>query len=496
MGIKVVPKVQVTDKQSLSVVYTPGVAASCLETVKNEENSYNYTNRENFVGVFSFDYEKSLKRAEFLKLSLGIDAIPFEIEKCSKDDIKFIIENLECTFGGIDLSLISDEVKDIDFKAGIPVLKGVVSDLKEFFLCVSKNLFMFDMNKLKGDLSERSLTLRQMAGGVIETEITTEKHIKPVGIITDGSAVLGLGNIGALASIPVMEGKSALFASFAEISAVPVCIKTQEINEIVKLITMIKNSFSAINLEDISAPRCFEVEKELRNKLDINVFHDDAHGTSIVVTAGIINALKVVGKKIDKVKAVISGAGAAGTTIGKLLLHAGLKNLIMCDKFGAINKDDEYSQENHRELAKITNPHNEKGKIEDVIEGADVFIGVSAGSILKKEDVEKMSDKPIVFALANPIPEIMPEEAEEAGAYIVATGRSDYKNQINNCLAFPGIFKGILKYGVKEITDEIKLNCAKKLAETISSDKLNKDYIIPDSFDSRVVETVSEGVCL
>lgn len=494
MGLKIVPKVKVTDKHSLAVIYTPGVAASCLKIKDDKNTSFDYTNRENTIGVFSFSYEKSLKRAEFLKASLNIDAIPFEVNSEDSKDIKFLIENLEPSFGGVDLSLIAENVANVDFEVKIPVLTTPVPNLKEFFLCVSKNVFMFDLNKLTGTLGEQSLTLRKNAGGVVEVELTKEKHVKPVGILTEGSAVLGLGNIGALAGMPVMEGKSVLFSSLGGISAVPICIKTQVPEEFIKVSSLIKNSFSAINLEDISAPSCFEIEERMQKESRIPVFHDDEHGTAIVVAAGLINALKIVNKDIDKIKIVISGAGAAGTAISKLLIEANAKNIIICNRNGAIEKDKHYTKQNQTELAQITNPNNEKGSLKEIIKNADVFIGVSAPNLLDENDIKNMAENAIVFALANPIPEIMPDIAEKAGAKVVATGRSDFKNQINNSLAFPGVFKGLLKYKKNKITQKMKFNCAKALAEVVPKDKLSKDFIIPDALDLKAVDAVAEAI--
>lgn len=496
MSLKFVPKVKVTDKHSLAVVYTPGVAAACLEIVENQSAAFDYTNRENTVGVFAFEYEKALKRAEFLKNALNIDAVPLEINTENSDEIKFVVENLEPTFGAMDLSLLSEYVQNVSFDVEIPVLKGQTDNLKEFFLCVSKNAFIPDLNKLSGTLGEQSLTLRKMSGGSIESIYTKEPHIKPIGVISEGSAVLGLGNIGAFAALPVMEGKSVLFSSLADLSAIPICIKEQNIEKFVKIVSLIKNSFSAINLEDITAPNCFEIEKKLSAKLEIPIFHDDAHGTSIVVTAGIINALKVVGKNIEDIKIVMSGAGAAGCTIAKLLLEAGAKNLIVCDREGALANNKIHQKSNHAEMAKLTNSNLETGTLKEVLRGADLFIGVSAPDLLDENDIKHMAKDAIVFALANPIPEIMPEIAEEAGAKVVSTGRSDFKNQINNCLAFPGVFKGLLKYNIKKITPEMKLNCAKALANVVSDNELSKDFIIPDALDPKVVDAVADGMNL
>lgn len=494
MGLKYIPKVKVTDKHSLAVVYTPGVAAACLKIVENQDSAFDYTNRENTVGVFALEYEKALKRAEFLKNALNIDAVPIEINTTKAEEIKMVVENLEPTFGAVDLSILAEIVKDVHFDVKIPVLTGVVENLREFFLCVSKNSFIPDLNKLTGTLGEQSLTLRKISGGSIEAIYTKEPHIKPIGVISEGSAVLGLGNIGAFAALPVMEGKSVLFSSLADLSAIPICIKEQNPENFIKIVELIKNSFSAINLEDIAAPNCFQIEKTLSEKSEIPIFHDDAHGTSIVVTAGIINALKIVGKELDKIKIVMSGAGAAGCTIAKLLLEAGAKNLIVCDREGALANDKSHQKPNHAEMAKLTNPNGETGSLKDVLKGADLFIGVSAPNLLDENDIKNMADDAVVFALANPVPEIMPEIAKKAGAKVVSTGRSDFKNQINNCLAFPGVFKGLLKYGIKKITPQMKLNCAKALATVVNEEELSKDYIIPDALDLRVVDAVADGL--
>ena len=354
-GIKIVSKVEVKDKNTLAIVYTPGVAASCLKIKENPECSYDYTNRENSVAVISFNYEKSLERAIFLKSTLGIDAYPFEISSQDENKIKLVVDNIEPSFGAIDLSLIEENVKDIDFNVSIPVLKGKTNNLKEFFLCVSKRLFMFDYNQLTGTINEKSLQLRKMAGGVIEIELTEDKQKKPVGIVSDGSAVLGLGDIKGLAGLPVMEGKAVLFQELGDVSAMPLCLKTQIPDEIIEIVLLLQNSFSGINLEDIKAPRCFEVENKLIEKADIPIFHDDQHGTAVVVLAALLNALHLAGKKIEDVKIIFSGAGAAAIAVCKLILAVGAKNIIMFDIDGAIYKGREQNNFAHEEIAKYTN---------------------------------------------------------------------------------------------------------------------------------------------
>ena len=314
-----------------------------------------------------------------------------------------------------------------------------------------------------------------------------------VAIVSDGSAVLGLGNIGAYAAIPVMEGKALLFKKFADIDAFPICLKTQDVDEIVKIVENIEPVFGGINLEDISAPRCFEIEQKLKERLDIPVFHDDQHGTAIVVLGALINALKLVGKGKD-VKIVINGAGAAGVAITKLLLKYSFKNIIVCDSKGIISKEREDLNPAKKEIAKLTNKENLQGSLKDALKGADVFIGVSAPNLLKAEDISKMQDNAIVFALANPIPEIMPEEARKGGAKIVGTGRSDFPNQINNALAFPGVFRGALDCRAREINDGMKIAAAEAIASYVKEDELKEEYIVPSVLDEGVHKAVAEAV--
>ena len=316
-----------------------------------------------------------------------------------------------------------------------------------------------------------------------------------VAVITDGSAVLGLGNIGPKAALPVMEGKAILFKEFAGVDAFPICLDTQDTEEIIKTVKLIAPGFGGINLEDISAPRCIEIEKRLKEELDIPVFHDDQHGTAIVVVAGLINAYKFLKKDIKTAKVVINGAGAAGSSICKLVNDLGVKEIIMVDKEGILTKKniDKYDF-SHKELALLTNPNDIEGSLSNAIIGADIFIGVSAPKILTKEMVEKMGSDPVIFAMANPEPEIMPELALQAGARIVGTGRSDYPNQVNNVRAFPGLFRGALNAKSKKITEEMKMAAAKAIANLLDESELKEDYIIPDAFDKRVAEAVAEEV--
>jgi malate dehydrogenase (oxaloacetate-decarboxylating) len=315
-----------------------------------------------------------------------------------------------------------------------------------------------------------------------------------IAIISDGTAVLGLGDIGPLGSLPVMEGKAVLFKTFGDVDAFPIILNTKNVDEIVDTIEKISLSFGGINLEDISAPRCFEIERRLKEKLDIPVFHDDQHGTAIVVLAGLINALKVVNKKIENIKVVLNGAGAAGTAIAKLLLSSGVNNLIACDKVGILYNGIENVDDAKKELAKITNPGKLKGTLAHALVDADVFIGVSAPGIVTEEMVGNMNKNAIIFAMANPTPEIFPEAAKRAGARVIGTGRSDLPNQVNNVLAFPGIFRGALDVRAKEINEEMKVAAAYAIADSISSEELTEDYIIPKSFNKEVQKKVAQAV--
>lgn len=316
-----------------------------------------------------------------------------------------------------------------------------------------------------------------------------------VAVVTDGTAVLGLGDIGPEAALPVMEGKCVLFKEFGDVDAIPICLDTKDTEEIIRTVKLIAPGLGGINLEDISAPRCIEIETRLKQELDIPVFHDDQHGTAIVVAAGLINALKVVNKKIEDIKVVVNGAGAAGSSIIKLVKKLGAKEIIAIDRVGILRRSDKDKYDfSKKELAEITNSKDIAGGLADAIVGADVFIGVSAPNVLSKDMVRSMNKDAIVFAMANPTPEIMPEEALEAGAAIVGTGRSDYPNQVNNVLVFPGLFKGALRAKSKKITEEMKIAAAEGLASLIKDEELRKDYIIPDPFDKRVAEAVAIAV--
>ena len=315
-----------------------------------------------------------------------------------------------------------------------------------------------------------------------------------VAVVSDGSAVLGLGNIGPYAAMPVMEGKCVLFKEFGGVNAVPICLDTQDTEEIIKAVTYLAPGFGGINLEDISAPRCFEIEERLKEKLSIPVFHDDQHGTAIVVLAGIINALRVTGKKKEDCKVVVNGAGSAGVAITKLLLTYGFQHVTMCDRFGIIHKDYPDLNWMQQKMTEVTNLEHKTGSLADALKGADIFVGVSAPNIVSPEMVSSMNKDAILFAMANPVPEIMPDVAKAAGAKVVGTGRSDFPNQINNVIAFPGIFKGALEGRATQITEEMKLAAANALAGLVSDEELNEDFIMPEAFDPRVAQVVSQAV--
>lgn len=327
-----------------------------------------------------------------------------------------------------------------------------------------------------------------------EEAYTYTMKANTVAVISDGSAVLGLGNIGALAAMPVMEGKCVLFKEFGNVNAVPIVLDTQDTEEIIKTVVNIAPAFGGINLEDISAPRCFEIEERLKSILHIPVFHDDQHGTAIVVLAGIINGLRVTGKKKEDCRVVVNGAGSAGIAITKLLLTYGFKHVTMCDKLGIIGKDYPDLNWMQKKMTEVTNLENKSGTLADALKGADIFVGVSAPNIVSAEMVASMNKDAILFAMANPVPEIMPDVAKAAGAKVVGTGRSDFPNQVNNVIAFPGIFKGALEGCAEQITEEMKLAAAKAIAGLVSDEELNEDFIMPEAFDPRVAQVVSQAV--
>ena len=328
----------------------------------------------------------------------------------------------------------------------------------------------------------------------VELSYTLTRRWNTVAVITDGTAVLGLGDIGPEAGMPVMEGKALLFKEFGDVDAIPLCVRSKDVDEIVKTVELLAGSFGGVNLEDISAPRCFEIERRLKKSCDIPIFHDDQHGTAVVTLAALINALKLTGKKIDEIRVVTSGAGAAGIAIIRLLISMGLKDVVMCDRAGAIYKGRDGLNAEKQEIAEITNQNMRKGSLAEVLVGADVFIGVSAPNCVSPEMVKSMAEDAILFPMANPVPEILPDVAKAAGAAVLGTGRSDFPNQINNVLAFPGIFRGALDVRASDINDEMKIAAAEAIASLVSDEELNADYIIPTPFDPRVKDAVAKAV--
>lgn len=493
-GINIVPKVQVKDRESLAYVYTPGVGSSCMAIKEHHQASYIYTNRINSVAVISESYSKALERAIFLKSTLLIDAYPLCINDMTPENLVFVVNNIEPNFNAIDLSCVELPKEDLQFSVKIPVLTGAVEDLKAFFGCIARTAFIPDLDKFPGDTKEKSLKIREFFGGVIETKLNENPTRKPVAIISDGSAVLGFGNIGAEAGLPVMEGKAVLFKALGDVDAMPLCIRTQKPEEIIKLVLLLEDSFSGVNLEDISAPRCFEIEEKLKEKSKIVIFHDDQHGTAIVVLAALLNSIHLVSKKVKEVKIVFSGAGAAAQAVCRLFLQAGFKNIIMNDIHGAVYAGREQNDESLEKISQLTNLDKIQGTLSDTIKGADIFIGLSAPNVLTPEMIKTMADKPIVFALANPTPEIDPQLAKAAGAYIVATGRSDFENQVNNSLAFPGLFKGVLEHNLNKITDRMKLDCAMAIASLVSEKEISSSKIIPEPLDFRVPDLIAKSI--
>ena len=472
-NIEIIPKLKVKDKKILSLVYTPGVSKSCLKIKDDIEKVFELTNRSNSVAVLSYDYEMSVKRAVFLKETRTTDAYPLVIKKCSKEELQMVINAIIPNFMGVDTTLID----------------GYDYDNDNFIPTCSKGCILPDSMNL-GEME--AVELRSAFGGVLETQVTESYGArKPVAIISDGSAILGLGNIGPTAGLPVMEGKAVLFKELGDVDAMPLCLNTQDTEKIKKIVLLLENSFSGINLEDIKAPNCFEIEKFLIQNSRVPIFHDDQHGAAIVTLAGLYNALKIVKKDIKNIKVVISGAGAAGQAIARLLIKAGVQNIIMTDVFGIVYSGRTGNDPSLEAISKITNKEKLKGELKDAIKGADVFIGVSVGNVLKSDMIETMKEDPVIFALANPTPEIMPDEALRAGARIVASGRPDFDNQINNSLVFPGLFDGVINAGVRIITDEIKILTAKTIAEMVQEDELEESYIIPDPLDKSVAKNIS-----
>ena len=477
MGWAIETKLPITTKRDLSLVYTPGVGECCLKIKENPKMAMELTNKANSIAIFAFENKKNLaiqKADNFRKK--GFDAYPI-ILKQSKITTQRILESLHPTFATFDISLLEEKIDTSSINT-VPPESPVVFEVP-------------DISLLSEDVKSASVDLHFLTKGVIR-QAWCETEPKLVGVISNGSAVLGFGKIGPDAAMPVMEGKAALFKKFGNVDAIPVCIDALDIKEFTEIIKALEPTFCGINLEDICAPDCFDVEAELISQMNIPIFHDDQHGTAIVVLSGLINSLKLIQKSKEEVRIVFSGAGAAAMAVCKLFLAYGLKNIIMTDINGVIYQGREGNDKYLEEISRKTNLDGLKGSLKDVIKGADVFVGLSAQGVLTVDMIKSMASKSVVFALANPNPEIMPDIAKQAGAFIVATGRSDFSNQVNNSLVFPGIFKGILQSNKKNIDDEIKIKAAIGLSSRVG--KLSQDKIIPDALDMGVPDIISEAV--
>lgn len=477
MGWGIETKLPILTKKDLSLVYTPGVGECCLRIKENTKMAMELTNKANSIAVFAFENksEQARKKADEYRLK-GFDAYPIILKK-SKAATQRIIESLKPTFGVLEVSLLDEKIDTSSINTTMPE--------------TPIRFEVPDISKLSEDIKEASVELHTATKGVIK-QAWCDSEPRLVGVVSNGTAVLGFGKIGPDAAMPVMEGKAALFKKFGNVDAIPICVEAVDIEEFKEIVKALEPTFAGINLEDICAPDCFDVEAALIRDMNIPIFHDDQHGTAVVVLAGLINSLKLTGKKKEDVKVVFSGAGAAALAVCKLFMAYGVKNIILTNSKGIIYKGDERNNKYLEEMAQKTNLQNQKGSLKDAIVGADVFVGLSAQDILTSEMIKTMSPNPIIFALANPNPEIMPDVAKQAGAAVVATGRSDFPNQVNNSLVFPGIFKGILASDVKVIDDSIKIKAAKALAQRVEN--VAADKIIPDALDMEVAEIISSAV--
>lgn len=477
MGWGIETKLPILTKRDLSLVYTPGVGECCLKIKQNPKMVMELTNKANSIAIFAFESKsnQAKEKAESYRM-IGFDSYPIILKKMNIPTQR-ILESLKPTFGYFDISLIGEHLDESKFSTYIP-----------------KVPLSYDVPMaidLSDDIKIAAVELHMHTRGVIKQAWCYDEP-KLVGVVSNGSAVLGFGKIGPDAAMPVMEGKAALFKKFGGVDAIPICVDACCVQEFKNIVKSLEPTFSGLNLEDICAPDCFDIEEELIKEMNIPIFHDDQHGTAIVVLAGIINALALIGKDKTQAKVVFSGAGAAAVAVCKLLLAYGFTNITLTDINGAIYKGREQNDKYLEQMAQKTNPESIKGTLKDAIKGADIFIGLSAQGVLTPDMIKTMSDKPVIFALANPNPEIMPDEAKEAGAYIIATGRSDFPNQVNNSLVFPGVFKGILQSDVKVIDDIIKIKAAKALAEKVDDVSVNK--IIPDPMDMEIAQIISAAI--
>ena len=551
--LETVAKSKVKTREDLAIAYTPGVAEPCKVIAEDKTAAYTYTWKANTVAVVS-DGSAVLGlgnigpyaampvmegKCVLFKEFGNVNAVPICLDTQDTEEIIQAVKNIAPGFGGINLEDISaprcfeieerlKEMLDIpvfhDDQHGtaIVVLAGIINGLRvtgkkkedcrvvvngagSAGVAITKLLLTYGFKHVtmcdrEGIKTREDLAIAYTPGVAEPCKVIAEDKTaaytytwkaNTVAVVSDGSAVLGLGNIGPYAAMPVMEGKCVLFKEFGNVNAVPICLDTQDTEEIIQAVKNIAPGFGGINLEDISAPRCFEIEERLKEMLDIPVFHDDQHGTAIVVLAGIINGLRVTGKKKEDCRVVVNGAGSAGVAITKLLLTYGFKHVTMCDREGIIGKDYPNLNWMQKKMTEVTNLENTSGTLADALRGADIFVGVSAPNIVTPEMVSSMNKDAILFAMANPVPEIMPDVAKAAGAKVVGTGRSDFPNQVNNVIAFPGIFRGALEAHATQITEEMKLAAAEALAALVSDEELNEDFIMPEAFDPRVAEVVT-----
>ena len=480
MKIEIKTKIKTDSPEILSRVYTPGVGECCIEIKKDSQKLMELTNYANSIAVPGFERDKTNIEQTVLKyIKKGFSAYPLILKENSKITPQKIFESLTPTFSAFDTTHLKAEGNFIQTTPDEISLPQKEDD--------------YNKNKLSQDVKKDSIELHSKLRGVIKSEESSYDR-KLIGVISDGSAVLGFGNIGAKPAMPVMEGKSALFKELGGVDAFPICINSSNTEELIDIIDAISPTFSGINLEDICAPKCFEVEESLIKRTNIPIFHDDQHGTAIIVLAAVINFLRLTKKDKHKIKIAMSGAGAAAQSVAKLLLEYGINDISLSDINGTVYEGRENNDKYLEQLAQKTNQEKIKGNLTDIIQNADIFIGLSAANIVTPDMIKSMAPQSAVFALANPTPEIMPDLAKNAGALVVATGRSDFENQINNSLAFPGIFRGVLESGIKIIDNKIKINAAKAIAYLIEDNELAPDYILPKALDKRVPDAVAASV--
>lgn len=480
MKIEIKTKIDIDSPEILSRVYTPGVGECCTEIKNNPQKLNELTNYKKSIAVLGTERNKANIEQTILEyIKKGFSAYPILIKENSPISPQKIVESLIPTFFAFDITHMG--------------ISGNFPTITTDTISIFQNSETYNKNNISSNVKKDSIELHSKLKGVIKS-VKASSNRKLIGVVSDGSAVLGFGNIGPKAALPVMEGKSALFKELGGVDAFPICINSNNTNELINIIDAISPTFDGINLEDICAPKCFEVENSLINRTNIPIFHDDQHGTAIIVLASLINFLRLTQKNKQEIKIAMSGAGAAAQSVAKLLLEYGVKNISLSDINGTVYAGRECNDKYLEQLAQKTNSEKIKGKLIDIIKNADIFIGLSAANIVTPEMIKLMKPKPAVFALANPTPEIMPDLAKEAGAFVVATGRSDFENQINNSLAFPGIFKGVLESNIKIIDSKIKINAAKAIAYLIKDNELSQNYILPKALDKRVTKAVALSI--